>query len=125
ATKRPSRRDSPHLPERIHSLRRSRAQRGRAGRSVLERLRGLNDVLGVDTTLFHYFGAGRAQTEFMQADDFAVEANILIPNLRNSGFDRNPFTTRLRKNVIAIFFRLAINAHKDRRRNTAGALAAL
>src|SRR5438874_5421241 len=32
------------------------------------------------------------ETELMQSDNFAVETDILIPSLRNSGFDRDTFT---------------------------------
>jgi Nucleotidyl transferase AbiEii toxin, Type IV TA system len=44
-------------------------------------------VLGVDAELFHYFGAGGAEAEAMEADDFAVEADELVPGIGHAGFD--------------------------------------
>src|SRR5438094_2006892 len=118
-------RDSPRLPDRIHPVRRSRPQRARAGRSVLERSRGFNHVLGIDAAFFHHFRAGRTQAELMQPDDFAVEADILIPNLGNAGFYRDAFTARFWKHFLAIFLRFAIETLEARHRDDAHAIAKL
>ena len=44
-------------------------------------------MLRVNSEFLHYFRAGRAQAETVQADHFPVEANVLIPNFGDAGFD--------------------------------------
>ena len=65
-------------------------------------------MFGVDAEFFHHFGAGRAQSEAMETDDFSVQTDVLIPSIGNAGFDGDPFTTGSRKNFFAILFRFAI-----------------
>ena len=48
----------------------------------------------------------------MESDNFAVQANVLMPSLGNAGFDRDAFTARLWKHLLAIFFRFAIEPLK-------------
>ena len=113
AAQRPGGRDRADVPEGVHALRRSRAERERAACSSgaapcvapaisdttrashsdaatgLERLRCFHDVRGVDPEFFHHLVAGRAHAEAMQADHLSIEADILIPEMGHTGFDRD------------------------------------
>jgi len=58
-----------------------------------QRTRSVDHMLRVNSEFLHHFRAGCAQAEAVQADDFSVEANVLIPNFGDAGFDRNTFPT--------------------------------
>ena len=72
--------------------------------------RGIDDVGGVDSELFHDLVAGRAHAEAMKANDFSVETDVLIPNVGDARFDRNAATTRRWKNFFTIFSGLSFEA---------------
>jgi hypothetical protein len=61
-----------------------------------QRPRGIDDMLRVDSKFFHHFRSRRAQTKTVQSDNFSVEPDVLIPNLRH---------TRLNRDASAAFFR--------------------
>src|ERR1700730_2050176 len=81
---------------------------------LLQTLCHFDHVLGVDTEFLHYLGARRAHPETAQTNNLSVETDILIPSIRNAGFDRDAFTTRLRQNFFTIFFRFALETFKAR-----------
>jgi hypothetical protein len=56
-----------------------------------ETFRCFDDVLGVDAAFFHHFGAGRAETELVETDYFAVQAHVLIPDVGHARFDGHAF----------------------------------
>src|SRR5436309_14980267 len=61
----------------------------------------------------------------MQPDDFPIEADVLVPNIRYAGFDRDTVTTFIRQNFPAVFCRLAVEPLEARHRNNAYAVAEL
>jgi hypothetical protein len=75
----------------------------RETRVLPKTFRCFDHVLSVDATFFHHFGPGCAQTEVVQSDDFSVETDIFVPNLRHAGFDRDAFTAFVRQNFFAVF----------------------
>src|SRR5947208_12227047 len=87
--------------------------------------RSLDHVLRVDAALFHNFRTRRTQSEFVQADHFAIKTDVLIPNLAHAGFDCDASAAFVRQDFFAIFFRLAIESFKTRHGNDANAVAEL
>src|SRR6185503_7788268 len=79
----------------------------------------------VNSAFFHHFSAGRAHTELMQSDDFSVETDVFIPNLRHASFDGDAFAARVRQNFFAVFRWLAIKSFKARHGNNADVVAQL
>ncbi len=63
----------------------------------------INYVLRVDAALFHHFAAGRAQPELVQPNNFAIETDVLIPNLGHASFDCDTFAARIWKDLFAVF----------------------
>src|SRR6266567_947427 len=59
----------------------------------------------------------------MQTDDFSIQTDVLIPNLRNARFDSNAATARFRENLFTIFFRFASESLEARHRNNTHAIA--
>ena len=114
----------------------SRAQRERAGRSVLgsgspeppdvKRSRSaieanrpyLSDFAASITCCasmprsFITSGPGALMPKSMQSDHFSVETDIFIPNLGHAGFDRDAFTAFVRQHFFAIFFGWRLNLSK-------------
>ena len=65
-------------------------------------------MLRIDPEFFHHFRPGRTQAEAMQADDFSVEADILVPDVGDASLDRNAFPTFVGQDFFAIFIGFAI-----------------
>src|SRR6266496_3837362 len=63
--------------------------------------------------------------EHVPCDDFPIEADVLVPNIRHAGFDGDTFTAAVRQNFFAVFCRLAVEPFEARHRNTAHAVAEL
>ena len=82
-------------------------------------------MLRVDSALFHYFGAGRAQAELMEPDYLSIEADVLIPNLGDTGFNRDASAAFVRQNFFTVFLWLAIKAFKARQGDNAHAVPEL
>src|SRR2546430_1790116 len=61
----------------------------------------------------------------MESDNFPIEADVLVPNIRHAGFDGDTFTAVVRQNFPAVFCRLAIEYFKTRHRNNAYVVAEL
>src|SRR4030095_15107625 len=105
--------------------RETRALSQNCASALPEALRCFDHVLRVDTAFFHHTGAGCAQAELVQPDDFSVETDIFVPNLRHASFDGDAFAARVRQNVFAVFRWLAIKSFKARHGNDADAVAPL
>src|SRR5207248_449237 len=97
----------------------------RETRALPKAFRRVDHVLCVDAAFFHDFGPGGAQTELVQSDDFSVETDIFVPNLRYAGFDRDAFTAFVRQHFFTVFLRLAVESFKTRHGNNADAVAQL
>ena len=61
----------------------------------------------------------------MQPHHLSIEADVLIPDIGHASFDCDAFTTFVRQNLLAIFFRLAIETFEARHRDNARAVAEL
>jgi hypothetical protein len=48
-------------------------------------------VFRVDPEFLHYFCARAAHAKTMQSNHFPIEADVLIPELRNACFNRDTF----------------------------------
>ena len=76
--------------------------------------RNVDHVLRVDAALLHHFGTRRAQAEFVQADDFSIKADVLVPNLGHAGFNGHASATFVRQDLLSILLRLAIEPFEAR-----------
>ena len=90
-----------------------------------ETFRRFYHVLGVDPALFHHFRTGCAQPELMEPNHFPIETNILIPNLSDSGVDRDPFPAFVRQDLFTVFLRLPIETFEARHGDDARAVSEL
>ena len=82
-------------------------------------------MLRVDPALFHHLRAGRAQAELMEPDYLSIEADVLIPNLGHSSFNRDASTAFVRQNFFTVFLRLAIKTFEARHGDNARAVSEL
>jgi hypothetical protein len=80
-------------------------------------------MLRVDPALFHHLRAGRAQAELMKPDYLSIEADVLIPNLGHSSFNRDASTAFIREDLFAVLLRLTVETLEARHRNYAHAIA--
>ncbi len=67
----------------------TRPTRSREIRLVLQRLRGRHDGLDRDAEFLEHERRGRAQTEAVDADDLAVETDVLVPQAGDARLDRD------------------------------------
>ena len=95
----------------------------RETRALPKTFRCFDHVLGVDATFLHHFRARCAHAEVVQSDDFSVETDVFVPNLRHASFDRDAFTAFVRQHFFSVFLRLAVKSFKARHGNDAGAVA--
>ena len=77
---------------------------------VLQRLRGGDHGFGGDVQFGVDLGRRGAETEAVDADNLAVETDILAPEPGDPGLDRDALAARGRKNGFAIFLGLCIEA---------------
>ncbi len=77
-------------------------------------------MLGVNAEFFHDLVAGGAHAESVDADDLAVEADVLRPDLGDAGFNRDAFATLVGQHLFAILLRLALETFEAGHRYHAG-----
>src|SRR5206468_7638238 len=97
----------------------------RETRALPKTLRRIDHVLRVNAAFLHHFGPWCAQTEVVQSDDFSLETDIFVPNLRHASFDRDAFTAFVRQYFFSVFLRLAVESFKARHGNDADDVAQL